>query len=87
MEMKACLEHVREESNRCFGQGLSAQEASNKINFGAYAEWRSPSRLYMNVERAYREFLRDAADVPWDHAKTSDAIYAVARANGIEVEF
>jgi cyclase len=87
MEMKAYLEYVREESNRCFGQGLSALEASKKIDFGPYAGWHSPARLYMNVERAYREFRDDAVDVPWDSAKTFDAIYAVARAKGIEVEF
>ena len=87
MEMKAYLEYVREESNRCFGQGMSALDASKKIEFGPYAGWRSPARRYMNVERAYREFRNDAGDVPWDHAKTFDAIFAVAKARGIEVEF
>jgi glyoxylase-like metal-dependent hydrolase (beta-lactamase superfamily II) len=87
MEMKAYLEYVREESNRCFGQGMSALDASKKIEFGPYAGWRSPARLYMNVERAYREFRNEAADAPWDHAKTFDAIHDVARAKGIEVEF
>jgi cyclase len=87
MEMKAYLEYVREESKRCFGQGLSAVEASKKIDFGPYGGWRGPARLYMNVERAYREFRNEAADAPWDHAKTFDSIYAVAKARGIEVEF
>ena len=87
MEMKAYLEYVREESKRCFGQGLSALEASKKIDFGPYSGWRAPARLYMNVERAYREFRDEAADAPWDHAKTFDAVYDVAKARGIEVEF
>ncbi|HUL96917.1 MAG TPA: MBL fold metallo-hydrolase [Usitatibacter sp.] len=87
MEMKAYLEYVREESTRCFGQGLSALEASKKIGLGPYASWRGPARLYMNVERAYREFRHEAKDVPWDQRKTFDAIYAVAKARGIEVEF
>jgi glyoxylase-like metal-dependent hydrolase (beta-lactamase superfamily II) len=87
MEMKAYLEYVREESRRCFGQGLNAVEASKKIDFGPYGGWRGPARLYMNVERAYREFRNEAADAPWDHAKTFDSIYAVAKARGIEVEF
>ena len=87
MEMKAYLEYVREESNRCFGQGLSALEASKKIDFGPYGTWRSPARLYMNVERAYREFRHEATDAPWDHAKVFDAILAVAKAKGIEAEF
>ena len=87
MEMKAYLEYVREESKRCFGQGLSALEASKKIDFGPYGGWKAPARLYMNVERAYREFRKEAADAPWDHAKVFDAILAVAKAKGIEAEF
>ena len=87
MEMKAYLEYVREESGRCFGQGLSALEASKRIDLGPYGRWRSPARLYMNVERAYREFRNEAADAPWDRVKTYDAIYAVAKARGLEVEF
>jgi glyoxylase-like metal-dependent hydrolase (beta-lactamase superfamily II) len=87
MEMKAYLEYVREESKRCFGQGLSALEASKRIDFGPYGEWRAPARLYMNVERAYREFRNEAADAPWDHAKVFDAVLAVAKAKGIAVEF
>jgi len=31
--------------------------------------WHSPARLYMNVERAYREFRHEAADAPWDHGE------------------
>ena len=87
MEMKAYLEYVREESKRCFGQRLSALEASKKIGFGPYGGWRAPARLYMNVERAYREFRNQEADAPWDHAKVFDAVLAVAKAKGIEVEF
>ena len=83
MEMKAYLEYVREESKRCFGQGLSALEASKKIDFGPYGGWRAPARLYMNVERAYRELRNEAADTPWDHAKVFDAVLAVAKAKGI----
>ena len=87
MEMKAYLEYVREESRRRFDQGLSALEASGKIDLGPYGGYRAPARLYMNVERAYREFRNEAEDAPWDRAKTFDAIYAVAQAKGIEVEF
>ena len=87
MEMKAYLEYVREESSRCFGRGLSSLEASKRIDLGPYGTWRGPARLYLNVERAYREFRNEAADAPWDHAKVFDAIYAVAKSRGIEVEF
>jgi glyoxylase-like metal-dependent hydrolase (beta-lactamase superfamily II) len=87
IEMKAYLEYVREESQRCFGQGLSALEAARQIDFGPYGGWRAPARLYMNVERAYRELRRESADQAWDHAQVFDAILAVAKAKGIEAEF
>jgi hypothetical protein len=87
MEMKAYLEYVREESKRFFGQGLSALEASKKIDLGPYGGWRAPARLVMNVERAFREFRHEAADAPWIHAKVFDAVLAVATARGIAVEF
>jgi hypothetical protein len=41
----------------------------------------------MNVERAYREFRNDPPDAPWDHATVFDAVYKVAKAKGIEVEY
>jgi cyclase len=87
MEMKAYLEYVREESMRCFGQGMPALEAAKRIEFGPYGEWRAPARLYMNVERAYRELRNEPADAPWHSARAFDAVYQVAKARGIEVEF
>ena len=87
MEMKAYLEYVREESRRFFDRGLTALEASRRIELGPYAEWRCPARLYANVERAYREFRGEPADAPWDRAATFDAIYEVAKARRCEVEF
>ena len=86
MEMKAYLEYVREESQRCFEQGLTALEASKQIDLGTYGAWRGPARLFANVERAYREFRGDAADVP-SEATGSCAMVDRAKANGIEVEF
>ena len=87
MEMKAYLEYVYEESRRCFDQGLDALAASSRIDLGPYASWRGPARIYANVERAYREFRNEPADAAWDTAKTFDAIYRVAKAKGIAVEF
>jgi glyoxylase-like metal-dependent hydrolase (beta-lactamase superfamily II) len=87
MEMKAYLEYVREESMRFFGRGLTSLEASKQIDLGPYAEWRAPARLYMNVERAYREFRHEPADTPFDMTATFDAIYDVARARRCAVEF
>ena len=85
--MKAYLDYVREESKRFFGQGLTSIEASKRIDLGPYAQWRGSARLYMNVERAYREFRNELADAPWDSAKTFDSIYELAKARGIEPEF
>ena len=86
-EMKAYLQYVRDESRKCFEEDLTSLDAAKRIEFGPYGEWRAPARLYMNVERAYREFRREPADVPWDAPKTFDAIYKVAKARGIEVEY
>jgi glyoxylase-like metal-dependent hydrolase (beta-lactamase superfamily II) len=87
MEMKAYLEYLREESRRFFERGLSSVEASRRINLGPYADWRAPARLYLNVERAYREFRNEPGDAPWDSAKTFDAIYKTAQARRIAIEF
>lgn len=87
LEMKAYLEYVRDESRKCFDDGLTSLDAAKRIEFGPYAEWRAPARLYMNVERAYREFRNDPPDTPWDSAGTFDAIYEVAKAKAIEVEY
>jgi len=86
-EMKAYLEYVREESKRYFDQGLTSLEASKRIDLGPYGEWKAPARLYLNVERAYREFRKESEDAPWDKAKSFDLIVDVAKARGIEVEF
>jgi len=86
-DMKAYLEYVRSESKRCFEQGLTSLEASKRIDLGPYGEWKAPARLYLNVERAYREFRKEPADAPWDKAKSFDLIVDVAKARGIEVEF
>jgi cyclase len=87
MDMKAYLEYVREESYRCFHRGLTSLEASNRIDLGPYSGWRAPARLFLNVERAYREFRKEAANEPWDSAKTFDAVYKVAKKKHIDIEF
>jgi glyoxylase-like metal-dependent hydrolase (beta-lactamase superfamily II) len=87
IEMKQYLEYVRDESRKCFDDDMPALEAAKRIEFGPYSEWRAPARLYMNVERAYREFRNEPPDAPWDSAGTFDAIYEVAKAKGIEVEY
>jgi cyclase len=87
VEMKAYLEHLRAESRRCFDRGLTSLEASKKIDFGPYGAWRAPARIYLNVERAYREFRNESEDAPWDSTRSFDSIYEVAKTRGIQVEF
>jgi len=86
-EMKAYLEYLRDESKRCFEQGLTSLEASKRIDFGPYGAWRAPARIYLNIERAYREFRNEPENKPWDSARSFDSIYEVAKARGIQVEF
>jgi glyoxylase-like metal-dependent hydrolase (beta-lactamase superfamily II) len=87
MEMRAYLEHVREESSRCFERGLTPLHASTGIDLGPYEAWSSPARVYVSVERAYREFRNEPAEAPWDMTATFDAIYDVAKARRCAVDF
>jgi cyclase len=86
-EMKAYLRYVRDESKKCFDAGLASLDAATRIDFGPYRGWSAPARLYMNVERAYREFRGEPPDAPWDQPAVFDAIYQVAKAKEIEVEY
>jgi cyclase len=87
MDMKAYLEYVIDESRRCRTQGLTALQASKRIDLGPYGAWRSPARLYLNVVRAYRELGNEPANETGASASDLDAIYRVAKARGLEVEF
>ena len=86
-EMKEYLQYVQSESKKCFEDGMTSLEAAKRIEFGSYSEWRAPARLFMNVERAYREFRGEPPDAPWDSAKTFDSIYKVAKAKGVEIGY
>jgi len=81
------IRFTRDESKKCFDTGLASLDAAKRIDFGPYGGWSAPARLYMNVERAYREFRGEPPDAPWDQSAVFDAIYEVAKAKGIEVEF
>jgi glyoxylase-like metal-dependent hydrolase (beta-lactamase superfamily II) len=86
-EMKAYLQYVREESRQCFDDGLSARNASRKLDFSPYSDWLSPERIYLNVERAYREFRGEPPDKPWEQAKTFDVVYGLAKERGLAPVF
>ena len=85
--MKAYLEFVRDESRPYLDQGLTSLEASKRIDLGAYGAWHAPARLYLDVERAYREFRGEPADAPWDKVASFDLILELAKAKGVPVEF
>jgi cyclase len=87
MEMKAYLEHVREQAMRWFERGLTSLQAAKRIDLGPYGAWRAPARVYANVERAYRELRGEPAEAPWDMTATFDAMYEVAKARRCAVEF
>ena len=86
-DMKAYLQYIQRESRRFFDAGTSAREAARKIDFGPYSEWVSPERVYLNVERAYREFRGEPLDTPWEQAKTFDEIYKNAKTRGLAAVF
>ena len=85
-EMRAYLEYVRDESRGCFDAGLSSLDAAKRIELGPYRQWQAPARLFMNVERAYREFRNEPPDAPWDRPATLAAMHEVSTARGIPVE-
>ncbi len=86
-ELRAYLRYVRTEAWGHFEEGDTALEAAKQIEFGPYSEWAAPGRLYLNVERAYREFRGEPPDQGWNMPKVFDAMYALARAKGLPPEF
>jgi cyclase len=86
-DMKEYLRYVQNESRQFYDAGLSARDASRKVDFGPYADWISPERVYLNIERAYREFRGEPPDKPWEQAKTFDEIYNIARSRGLNPVF
>jgi cyclase len=87
MDLKAYLEYVSDESRRRFARGLSVLDAAKEIQLGPYRDWQCPARLSANVASAYREFRNEPLDTPSDAASVFEAMYEVAKARGLEVEF
>jgi glyoxylase-like metal-dependent hydrolase (beta-lactamase superfamily II) len=85
--MKDYLQYVRNESKKCFDEGMTSLEASKRIELGPYLDWRAPGRVYMNVERAYREFRGEPMNALWNAPAVFDALYEVANARGLKVEY
>jgi hypothetical protein len=68
--------------NRAFYES----ERSLSVAHSTVRSGRRQARLFLNVERAYREFRHEPADEPRDWAKAFDAIYRVAKVRGLKVE-
>ncbi len=86
-ELHAYLQYVYDEARQCFERGLTEMEAARHIDFGPYAAWSAPARLYFNVARAYREFRGQPHDAPWEIPKVFAGMYKLAKARGLDVEF
>lgn len=84
---QAYFASVFEQSRKFFDEGVSAEDAAARIDLGPYRQWTAPSRLFINVERAYREFRGDPVDEPWEMAKIFDGMYHLAKATDLPVEF
>jgi glyoxylase-like metal-dependent hydrolase (beta-lactamase superfamily II) len=84
---QAYFHHVFDESRRCFDEGLSPKQAAEHIDLGPYADWKAPTRLVINVERAYREFRDEQVDAPWGLPKIFDGMYHLAKARHLPLEF
>jgi len=69
------------------GSGFTHTFPRRAIDLGPYADWLCPERIYLNVERAYREFRSAPFDQPWYQAKSFDEVYGVALARGISPTF
>lgn len=74
-EMKAYLQYVRSESQRCFERGLPLLEAAKSIDLGPYAGWTEPERIVFNIARAYRELEGQPFDAPIDVGEIFRAMF------------
>ena len=81
------FQHVHDQSRASFDAGLTAAQAAERIQLGRFGEWKAPTRLALNVERAYREFRGEAHDAPWDKPAIFDSMYALASTRGLPVEY
>jgi glyoxylase-like metal-dependent hydrolase (beta-lactamase superfamily II) len=84
---QAYFQHVLDESRKCFDEGLTSKQAAERIDLGRYGAWKAPSRLVINVERAYREFRGEQPDAAWDLPKIFDAMHHLAKTRDLPLEF
>lgn len=78
-ELRDYFCYVERESRRFFEQGLTALEATRRMDLGPFADWTQPERLVFNVERVYRELRGGAWDEPVPVTRLLDDAFALAR--------
>lgn len=81
------FQQVFDQSRAAFDAGLNAQEAAARIELGPFASWKAPTRLTLNVERAYREFRGEPAIAPFDKPAIFDSMLELAANRGLPVEY
>lgn len=86
-QMLAWLQLLWERSESYFERGCSAVQAASEIDLRSFAEWSCPARLYITVERNFRELRRQPCDDTWNLPATFDAVHQVAKARGLRAEY
>lgn len=77
--MSDYLEFIQDQAKTFLDQGLSSLEAARRVELGRFSDLKCPARVYVNLERAYRELRGEPFDEEWDTAATFDAIYRVMK--------
>ncbi|MDX1564072.1 MAG: hypothetical protein R3236_01645, partial [Phycisphaeraceae bacterium] len=87
LEMKRYLQFILAEARIHFDRGRSSADAARRIDPGPFARWSVPSRMWVNVERAYRQFRGEKPGAAWSHGQVFDSMLALARKKGFPIEF
>lgn len=87
LHFKNLLKHILSESKKYYDQGISSIEAAKIIDLKEYKEWKGANRVYMCIERAYREFKEMPGDTPWSVVDLFDIFYDTAKNRNIDIEF
>ncbi len=62
--VRGYLEHITEQADAAFREGLSFQEAAFGIDLGPYADWLDAERVVVNVYQRYKELGAEMPAVP-----------------------
>jgi len=53
------FEFVMEQAQRCFGEGMTVEQAVNAIDLGPYRDWLDSERFVANLGAAYRDLTKE----------------------------